>query len=443
MNSLKSTAVICVLLGVLYGVYVTLNKPQPGTSSTGAGAMEASPVEISLPPASESAASYSEPVGFQDSTTASAGPPATSPAGTLPPADFPSRSTFQPVGQTAANLPPPPSTMQGVPGQEEDSAFRRSTYGPPSTEVPSATSAGSGAPPLTDPAMETSTSSANSSYIPVDPSANTTSDAANYASTSVDPSTPELTSSPASDVSPETRANLAIYQLKQDFASCETMIQQGRFREALAMLSPHHAKPELPAESREQLLTWLDALAAKVIYSREHLLADSYVTRGKESLFDIADKFQVPWQLLQNINSSVVADPQVLLPSTELKIVPGPFRAEIQTSSNELTLFLGDLYAGRFAFEMGDEPATPGNYQVADKRRDRTYYGKSGQTITGGDPANPYGGWWIDLGREVAIHGSPARQATTKPLGCVSLSSLDAKDVYGILSIGSEVTIRQ
>jgi lipoprotein-anchoring transpeptidase ErfK/SrfK len=108
-----------------------------------------------------------------------------------------------------------------------------------------------------------------------------------------------------------------------------------------------------------------------------------------------------------------------------------------------LTLFVGELYAGRFPFSLGDQPPQPGQYKVVDKQQEqRSYYGLDGRIIPANDPANPYGGWWISLGGEVCIHGSPLTP-TPRTLGCISLSPQDAKDVYSILSIGSEVTIRR
>ena len=72
----------------------------------------------------------------------------------------------------------------------------------------------------------------------------------------------------------------------------------------------------------------------------------------------------------------------------------------------------------------------------------KSYYGLDGRVIPANDPNNPYGGWWISLGGEVAIHGSPATPSN-QTLGCISLSPQDAKDVYSILSMGSEVAIRR
>ena len=118
--------------------------------------------------------------------------------------------------------------------------------------------------------------------------------------------------------------------------------------------------------------------------------------------------------LLQSINREVVSDPQILVPGTQLKVVPGPFRADVSLATGELTLFLGEMYAGRFPFALGNEPPQPGGYKVQDKLTNRTYYAADGRTIPANDPANPYGGTWIDLGHEASIHGSAIASAAAR-----------------------------
>jgi lipoprotein-anchoring transpeptidase ErfK/SrfK len=146
--------------------------------------------------------------------------------------------------------------------------------------------------------------------------------------------------------------------------------------------------------------------------------------------------------LLANING--VNDPRILVPGTELKVVPGPMRAEVNVTAGELTLFLGELYAGRFPISIGSEPPQPKEYTVQNKSPDRTYIGPDGRTIAANDPTNPYGQYWIDLGPEACIHGSPQSAAPgTQTLGCISLSPQDARDVYAMLVPGSKVVVKR
>ncbi len=211
--------------------------------------------------------------------------------------------------------------------------------------------------------------------------------------------------------------------------------------EALATLSLFYNTPDMTEEERSALLGRLDPLAAIVIYSRKHLLEQPHRVGQAETLMEIAAQYELPWQLLANINA--IEDPVAVLPGTELKVVRGPFRAEVDLTRNELTIFLGDLYAGRFPVAVGSTPAPQeGTYTVQDKQSARTFYDASGSPIPAGDARNPYGNVWLDLGKQICIHGSPDRSEPTDK-GCISLRGADADDLFGILSQGSSVTIRR
>jgi LysM repeat protein len=219
----------------------------------------------------------------------------------------------------------------------------------------------------------------------------------------------------------------------------QTLLETGKYREALATLSVFYQSPDLTRDEHRELLDLLDPLAGRVIYSREHLVAPPYTVRRNETLTDIAQQYNVPMELLQKING--IDTPDVLVPGTELKVVTGPFRAEVNLQGQELTLFLNELYAGRFPITIGQDPAPVlGDFKIRDKRLDPDYFSMDGRKIAAGNPANPFGSVWLDLGREVSIHGSPMGGADPGR-GCISLSPQDADDVYGILSVGSTVRI--
>jgi hypothetical protein len=390
VNTLKSAALLAVLLGVLYGVYVALNKPElPGLPGFGG------------PPA---AGDVAPPL--IESPDAASFPTAPAAAGSA----FSGRGSSFPTNGDAALLPPPPTTVPG------------------------------GAAPL-ESTGKTTGGLARSAY-----EAPTTSPASEAAGAAPASQAPPLEMTPVSRSAAEASAAapaLAAYALRNDLAEAEQLVSAGKFKSALAKLSPHYASHDLPAEQRAALFAWLDGLAAKVIYSREHLLAAPHQVRKGETLYDVAHQYNVEYRLLQNINHKEVSDPLILVPATELKVVQGPFDVEVNLTTDEITLFVNDLYAGRFPFVVGDQRPQPGDYRVVDKRsQQKTYAGFDGRMIPANDPTNPYGGWWISLGGEMAIHGSPAFPGD-KTLGCISLSPQDAKDVYGIVSIGSNVKVRR
>jgi lipoprotein-anchoring transpeptidase ErfK/SrfK len=393
VNTLKSAAVIVVLLAVLYGVFVALNKPLlPLDPAATVGENPPMLIEYGPSAASVSALPATAPLvrGHDEN-------PAAAPRSVRGGDYYPNLDT--------GSLPPPPTTIP-------------STVAPP--QSPAAAAVGglqrsAYESPVTSPAANES-SSAGSASASVSPAAESTAKSA----------------APA----------LAAYALRHDLTEAEQLVAAGRFRAALVKLSPHQANADLPSDERANLLTWLDALAAKVIYSRDHLVAPAHQVRKGETLYDIAHQHNVEPLLLQNINREVT-DPLVLVPGTELKVVPGPFRADVNLTTGQITVLAGELYAGRFPFALGDQPPQPGEYKVVDKRaQQKTFVGFDGRVIAANDPANPYGGWWISLGGEVALHGSPL-VPTNQTLGCISLSPQDAQDLYSILTLGCEVKIRR
>jgi len=478
MNTLKSGTTIVVLLGVLYGVYVVLSKPDrlrefplPGASTsatndpgpsiefsagTPAGHGHAEPhlavetgaahgLGVASSPASPALPS---PVGAPPELSRPAAPSAGMAAGGAPNSSLGAGSS---AGSAYGSSSPAASSYgASLYGSSPSASGGGSSYGASTPgygggsryNITSASTAGvSDAPPA-----EGGVAQAGSAY-----STGVQTAGPDVAGGGVQPAygvNSGLSNGSAGAVagaSAEVKSDaLTEYSLRQMWAQAEQLVAETKFKEALALLSTHYSNPAMPAEHREAMVPWLDALAAKVIYSKQHLLELPYEARAKETLFDIQERFNVPWQLLQNINSDVVKDPQLVVAGTQLKVVKGPFRAEVELGRGQLTVYLNELYAGRFAFTVGSEMPRPGPgpYKVVDKRLDRVYYGRDGQTIPASDPTNPYGGVWMDLGQEMSIHGSPLQPTGGAPLGCISLSPQDAKDVYGILSLSSEVVIR-
>lgn len=392
MNTLKSAALVVVLTGVLVAVYVTVYNP-PAAPPPG---MTQQQVEDLGPPEVEA---------WDDGSATQA---SSAPQGSFPPSSPPLRD--DPLLDAPSVVPPAAEGIANVNPAE-------------AAAVPEGRSLSHSEPLTAD------RNAAPSVYsLPV--------------SAAQESSAGGSTTPPPYDADGVAR-RLAAHNFKRDWEEARRHVDEGEFRAALAILSPYYGQTELPVEHETQLVAWLDALAAKVIYSRQHLLAAPYRVRGsQERMIDVAKRFHVTAQLLQNINASVVNNPDVMLPGTELKVVPGPFRAEVSLQRSEITVYLQELYAGRFPFALGDEPASPGQYQVLQKQYFPTYVGSDGRTIAGNDPANPYGSFCLNLGSQVRIHGSSLIAPRGVTRGCISLSPKDAEDLSGILDVGSIVAIK-
>lgn len=219
------------------------------------------------------------------------------------------------------------------------------------------------------------------------------------------------------------------------------MAGAGELTRALELLSQYYESPELSYAEHTDLVDILDALAREVIYSDRPLLRPKHTVSVQDTLAGLAEKHRVNSEFIAAINN--MGQSQALLANTQIKLIDGPFRAQVSLSRGELTLFLRKLYAGRFPISVSQKNMPPlGTYEIVDRRKDRTYY-SANAVIPAEAPTNPFGGYWLSLGGNLSIHGSP--QQVTGELegaGCISLAPLDAADVYRILAKGSSVEIR-
>ncbi|TWT74125.1 L,D-transpeptidase family protein [Allorhodopirellula solitaria] len=435
MQTLKTSAIVVLMMTVLYGAYVSMTTPPdslpPGLQSV---LVESENSEFSdgLPDDfADFGIDTGTPEGMGDSPMASGmlGPP-------MDPADpaqhGPGRrgnpGSLGGPGDRANN-----DALAGPGGPPETPSFQLSDVDvndelPPVASRLPVVAAGESASVAADPNRQYP--STGSSFSLPDP--NETAEMGLPESLDNAPQSPENTSSPATDTADAGLANA--------IATADRQFQEDRRREALATLSLFYETPNLSQKQREQLLSRLDPLARDVIYSSEHLLEEPHRVGGNETLMDIAKKYDVPWQLLANING--VSDPVTVLPGTDLKVVRGPFRADVDLENHEMTLFLGDLYAGRFPVGIGSDPSPrTGSYTIQEKKSAKTYYDMAGTPVPPGNPRNPYGSMWIDLGQGISLHGSPQNDEATDQ-GCISIAGNYSRDVFGILSEGSSVTIR-
>ena len=82
----------------------------------------------------------------------------------------------------------------------------------------------------------------------------------------------------------------------------EQKLDEGQFAEAQLWLSILYNNPDLPPDQAKQITELLDQLAGTVIYSRQSYLEPAYTTQPGDTIGQIAQKYDVPWQLLAKIN---------------------------------------------------------------------------------------------------------------------------------------------
>ncbi len=461
MQTIKTAIVVVLLLFVLYGGYVAMN----GTESRLNPALtelirldEISPDVIGPSPIAASNSgntsnsfdmfNSSPSKGFSSNTNVS---PFSNPANsdqTVPPISFssPTNSTLQPAPlliPPTANPAPGNSDITALPPLGNVQPLNSNSTFPSNNhdKFPSSLSESSIPIPTNTPSLghnvpDSKLSSAFPTSMPV--AAPTTKPLPALDLPSELAATSPLSTGNLNSSSIKSSASKS-YENAKDLAM--EQIDRGNLKDALATLSVFYNASEITTEQRQDLLDLLDALSGEVVFSRRHILDMAYIVAPGETLEQVAKRYNLPSEILARINA--IDTTSQLRSGEKLKVVPGPFRAEVDLAKNELTIFLGDLYAGRYPVAFGAEPSPQaGVFQVIDKQKNRNYYG-NGVQIQATDPRNPFGGYWIDLGQELCIHGSSNSGSTDSKLGCISLSPMDANDVFGMLSRGSQVTIRR
>jgi hypothetical protein len=405
VNSLKTICVAIVLSAVGYGAYVTLtgkptNEPPPEAENWEVGP------QIELP--------GSESIGGSA--------PGSAPAGLAMPG----------AEATPAQTTPPPIATPATPLTESPAALPTESAppaAPAGTALPGTSIAGSVPPstPLNDPTVAQATA-----VSPALSAASTT------PTMPASPTTPgQFTLAPDGIAAPSASDPHA--EFVAALTAAQALLDQGRLSEAHLELSNWCDNPRLPVTDHSQLMDLLDQLAGTVVYSRQNLLEPAYVVQPGDTLQRVGELYNVPWQLLAKING--IPDPQYLRTGDQLKVLRGPFDASISLHDFEMTLLLRGRYAGRFRIGIGQDQSTPeGEFVVREKVMNPAY-----QTIPAGDPNNPLGGRWIDLGNQIGIHGTndPQSIGRADSRGCVRLSPTDIDDVFDILSVGSKVVIRR
>ncbi|MCC6126457.1 MAG: L,D-transpeptidase family protein [Pirellulales bacterium] len=234
-------------------------------------------------------------------------------------------------------------------------------------------------------------------------------------------------------------------QYRSFIQQVQKTLDDGKLPEALRALTTFYELPNLPEPQRGEVEQLLDQLAGTVIYSRQHYLERPYAVQPGETLDQLAERCGVPALLLARING---IDPrQPLEPNRELKIFRGPFTAVVSLEKRELTLKLnGGYYAGRFPIGLGaDCPLPEGVYSVLEKTPRPIYRGPDGVNFPADDGRNPLGKYWIGLGDRIGLHGKLDESGIVRESnrGAIALKDRDIDDLFGILSLGSQVVIRR
>ena len=199
------------------------------------------------------------------------------------------------------------------------------------------------------------------------------------------------------------------------------------------------AKPRWRPAIKERI----EKTANAIYFDSEPQFLQPYVVKPNDQFAVFARRYNVPWEYLAKLNH---VDPKKIQPGQQLKVIKGPFSAIVELNGFLLTLHAYGYYVRSYPIGIGKDGATPlGKFTVLKKVKNPQYTDPQGNVIDGGDPNNPLGVRWLDLGNSYGIHGTIAPNSIGKAesRGCLRLRNEDVEEVYDMLAVGSEVTIRR
>ena len=188
--------------------------------------------------------------------------------------------------------------------------------------------------------------------------------------------------------------------------------------------------------------------------------ASSYTVKTGELMRTIAERFDVPWELIARLNN--MPDPRKLRAGQNLKVVTGPFHAVVSKSRFTLDVYLGSpgekgsLFVRSFGVGLGANDSTPTGSWIVEthkKIKNPTYFSPRGEgVIAADDPKNPLGERWIGLtgidGQAVGkasygIHGTiePDSIGKQASMGCIRMRNEDVELVFDMLTEGKSVVV--
>ena len=446
MNSVKNTIVTLTLLAVGYGAYVVLNNP-PDEGMEDLAALESWVQQGPDEMVSADGNSVSAPgSGTAQETALLAEPaPRVADADNVPAArqaelarelpQYGNRPSGKPQPHTHADAPVSDAALV-LPGSDPDHSHRPQEPAPADNR---ATDVG------TDRAAEASVTNESASFYTQTQSAGSGSRHSAPAPATVDGTTENPTLPTAAAHASHVAAQGGDPGFEAAWNSIQSSLANDRLADALFALTVWYNEPSLSPEQAKRCIDLLDRLAGAVIYSPDPYLEPPYTVQAGDTLASIAQRYQVPVEFLARVNG--IESPGDVQPGETLKVVRGPFRAEVDRQRGELTLFLGRYYAGRFPVRIRpDLPDGPATYEVAIKQPGHEYFDRrTGLRVKADDPANPFGRVWMGLRGEkiTAAHNVGIHVDKGLPdIGALGVAEQDAADLMAILSVGSRITVR-
>ncbi len=203
-------------------------------------------------------------------------------------------------------------------------------------------------------------------------------------------------------------------------------------------------RPDSPARNEAEFL--LGELNMKQLRSPEPGPDDIlYTIKRGDSIWKLERQLKVPGDLIVGINN---LNPKALPVGVQIKVPKINPSIVIDKGQRTLTLKNNGVFLKKYRVGIHRlEARVPaGEYTIQEKYEKGTDYTDpaSGAVIKAGDPANPLGSRFLQLRRDMGIHGTnvPDRVGTYTDVGWITMSNADIEEIYSLVRKGTPVSIK-
>jgi len=176
---------------------------------------------------------------------------------------------------------------------------------------------------------------------------------------------------------------------------------------------------------------------------------DYTVQRG-DSVEKIARKFGTTVEAVQKGN--FIMNPNRINAGDRIRVLKAEFSMEVNTSRNDLVVYMNKEFFKRYAVGTGKYGKTPeGTFVITEKIRDPVWWRPDGKEVPFGDPENILGTRWMTLrasgdtpdARGYGIHGTWDNSSVgrSESAGCIRMKNSDVEELFALVAVNTPVTI--
>ncbi len=197
-------------------------------------------------------------------------------------------------------------------------------------------------------------------------------------------------------------------------------------------------------KKKSSILRDYESLQMKILFSRLKTQDSLFHTVEKgDTLYDLAEKYGTTIELIQRSNG---LEGEKILYGKKLKVSRSKFSVVVEKKENRLTLLADGKRFKRYRVSTGLKGKTPaGTFKIVSKVKNPTWY-HGGKVIPPDSPENILGTRWLGFDKPgLGIHGTtlPKSIGTHSSKGCVRMYNSEVEELYDILPLGTQVTVKK